>query len=132
MIYSNMESYFSKLNTPDFLTFLEQSASQMREKKGVLKAVLEEQKEAFFNFVIEKFTNEFSKESTFPLLPEKPVNLFISEAVGIQAAQSPAKKDISETAVCKMLACLLFLQVSKGKTGEGDSQKLFKNALELP
>lgn len=126
VIYSNMESYFSKLNAPDFLTFLEQSASQMREKKGVLKAVLEEQKEAFFNFVIENFTNEFSKESTFPLLPEEPVNLFINEAAGIQAAQSPAEKDICETAVCKMLACLLLLQVSKGKTGEGDSQKLFK------
>lgn len=125
-IYKNTERFFDDFK-PGFLVFLGQSASQMIEaSEGVFKVVLKEQQKVFFNFVIAEFKNEFSKDSTFPLLPEEIVNLFINEAAGIQASQSPGEKNSSEIAVCKMLACLLLFYLSKGRDGRGDSKQFFR------
>lgn len=126
VIYDNMKLFFSNLNAPDFLTFLEQCASQMRGKKGVLQAIPKNRREAFFDFVIAKFHSEFAADSAFALLPRQTVNKFMEEARSTGAIQTPDDKDISEVAVCKMLACLLLLQLSRGKSGEGDSQQLFE------
>lgn len=125
-IYKNTERFFDDFK-PGFLAFLGQSASQMIEaREGVFKAVLKEQQKVFFDFVIAEFKSKFSKDSTFPLLPEEIVNLFINEAAGIQAAQSPDEKNSSEIAVCKMLACLLLFYLSKGRDGRGDSKQFFR------
>lgn len=126
IIFSNIKNYFDDRNAPDFLTFLEECASQMRGKKGVLEVIPQGRKVEFFAFVIAEFKREFAADSTFALLPDQTVTCFINEADSIQTAQTPDEKDICEAAVCKMLTCLLLFQLSKGKFGEGNSQRFFE------